>query len=226
MMILKMLLKTDFFNTNLPLLRRKYSAFEVEDLPGLWRLHWQWGGTTFVSTFYTCIDQACLLWGSITFVIFLTAQFTALDWGVQAVLWSGLTIAGTLLTLRLANYLRSIAPIAVLTDAWTGLMLAGIGLTDLGMVLHSSLILVNLCPLWLGLSAIGYLWSGWTLRSRAFALIGILHLAGIAVLPHLMDWQFLVTGVLMGASALILAVFQWDSGDVCAHLSRLGKREY
>jgi hypothetical protein len=218
-MIWQMLLQNDFFNTQLPLLRRKYSAFEVEDLPGLWRIHWQLGETTVLSTFYTRIDQACLLWGVISVIIFLTAQFTVIDWGMQAVIWSVLTSIGTISTARLVRYCRSVAPIAQLIDVWTWLMMIGIVLTNAGIFLGWAQILTQLCALWLGLSAIGYFWSGWNLRSRAFGLVGLLHLLGIGILPWVGAWQYLMTGILMGLSAILLAEFQWDSGDVCAHLA-------
>jgi hypothetical protein len=214
-----MLVQNDFFNTELPLLRRKYSAFEVDDLPGIWRIHWQWGEKTLISTFYTRIDQACLLWGIISVIIFLTAQFAVIDWGMQAVIWSALTSVGTISTARLAQYLRSVAPIAQLIDVWTWLMMIGIVLTNAGIFFSWAQVLTQLCPLWLGLSAIGYFWSGWNLRSRAFGLVGLLHLVGIAILPWVGAWQYLVTGSLMGLSAILLAEFQWDSGDVCAHLA-------
>ncbi|HEY9750532.1 MAG TPA: hypothetical protein V6C63_17755, partial [Allocoleopsis sp.] len=85
----------NFFNFDIPLLRLKESAFAIEDLPGLWRIHWQVGEQTIVSTFYTRIDQACILWGVISIAIFVTAHFLPISWSLQAIFWSVLTVVGT-----------------------------------------------------------------------------------------------------------------------------------
>jgi hypothetical protein len=91
--------------------------------------------------------------------------------------------------------------------------------TDLSIFLSWGSLMGQLCALWLVLNAIGYLYSGLKLRSRAFAVVGWIHLASVVLLPYLSEWQFLLTGVLSGGSPLLLAELQWDSGDVCAHLS-------
>lgn len=44
-------------------------------------------------------------------------------------------------------------------------MLVGTLLTDLGIFLNWGFVLLNLCPIWLGLSALGYLGTGWGSRN-------------------------------------------------------------
>jgi hypothetical protein len=206
-----------FFNANIPPLRRKHSAFDIEDLPGLWRIHWQLGNTTVVSTFYTRIDQACLLWGIISGVIFVTAQFLPLDWRVQAWLWSGLTLVGTVAMVNLAHRWARVEPLNHIIAAWVLLMVGGLVLTDLSVFLSWGQILAKLCPLWLGLNALGYFYTGLKMRSRAFFLIGLGQLLGVVALPYVENWQFLATGVFMGLSSIVMAELQWDSEGVCAN---------
>jgi len=215
----KFLFEPEWFGLTSPLLRRKRSAFEIEDLPGLWRVHWQLGDKTVLSTFYTRIDQACLVWGLISTLIFLIAQFCILDWQLQAVLWTGLTFIGTIAMLKLSHHWRAIKPLSDVIDAWVFLMLFGVVLTDLSVFLGWGQMLLHLCSLWLVLDGIGYLYTGAKMRSRAFAFIGVLNLAGLAVLPYVSAWQFLTTGLITGVSTLLIAELQWDSGDVCAHLT-------
>ena len=69
---------------------------------------------------------------------------------------------------------------------------------------------MNLCPIWLALSAVGYFATGLGLRSRAFMLAGLFHLLGIAILPLCIGWQFLATGLVMTANLLMFAETQWD----------------
>ena len=208
--------QTDFFNQEIPLLKRKQSAYAIEDLPGLWRLHWQLGQITVFSTFYTRIDQACLLWGIISAIIFLTAQFAAIDWATQAFFWSGLTLLGTGAMIKLSESWTTIEPLNHIISAWIVLILAGLVLTDLSIFLGWAPILTQLPFLWLALNALGYLYTGVKMRSRAFLLICLVHLLAIATLSYVGVWQFLETGVVIGLSAVLLAELQWDSSGVCA----------
>jgi hypothetical protein len=93
---------------------------------------------------------------------------------------------------------------------WVLLMLVGLVLTDLGIFLGWGEVLMRLCPLWLGLSTLGYLCTGLGLRSRTFAFVGLVHLLGIAILPYVEAWCFLATGTIMTVSLLLLAEWQWD----------------
>ena len=94
--------------------------------------------------------------------------------------------------------------------AWIILMLGGIAITDLGIYYGSGTILMHLCYLWLGLSAVGYFCTGWGLRSRAFIMAGLFHIFEILILPFCIGWQFLATGLVMTANLLVFAETQWD----------------
>lgn len=207
--------QTDFFNQEIPLLKRKQSAFAIADLPGLWRLHWQLGQVIVFSTFYTRIDQACLLWGIISGIIFLTAQFAPIDWATQAFFWSGLTLLGTGAMIKLSENCTAVEPLNHVLSAWIFLMLAGLVLTDLSIFLGWAPVLTQLPLLWLALNALGYFYTGLKMRSRAFLLICLVHLLAISTLSWVGAWQFLETGVVMGLSSILLAELQWDSSGVC-----------
>ncbi len=207
----------EFFNQAVPPLQRKESAFAIEDLPGLWRLHWQLGQTIIFSTFYTRIDQACLLWGIISGIIFLTAQFASIDWATQAVFWSSLTLVGTGTMVKLSKHCTAVEPLKQVSFAWVFLMLLGLVLTDLSIFLGWSPLLMQLPLLWLLLNALGYLYTGLKMRSRTFLLICLVHLLAIATLPYMSVWQFLETGLVIGLSSVLLAVLQWDSSGVCVN---------
>ena len=93
---------------------------------------------------------------------------------------------------------------------WIVLMFGGVTVTDLGIFWGSGTILMHLCTLWLGLSAVGYFCTGIGLRSRAFIMAGLFHIVGMAILPLFIGWQFLVTGLVMTANLLMFAETQWD----------------
>ncbi|WP_293258366.1 hypothetical protein [Microcoleus sp. PH2017_21_RUC_O_A] len=93
---------------------------------------------------------------------------------------------------------------------WVILMLLGLLLTDLGIFLGWGKVLANLCPLSLGMSGIGYLGTGWAVRSRALLAASLFHLLGILILPYTSGWSFLFTGGVMVFSLLVLAQWQWD----------------
>lgn len=205
----------NFFNPNAPLLCQKQNVLELPDMPGLWRCHWQVGNITVLSTFYTRLDQVCLIWGVISLAIFVTAQFSPISWTTQAIWWSALTVIGTVGMVALTpSWLRE-EGLGWVLDSWVILMLLGLVITDLGIFLGWGQVLMNLCPLWMGLVALGYLGTGFGMRSRALILTGLVHLLGIAILPYSGAMQFLATGIIMGGSSLLLAVYQWDSYGTC-----------
>jgi hypothetical protein len=203
-----------FFNPNAPLLCRKQNVLELPDLPGVWRCHWQVGNITLFSTFYTQLDQACIVWGVISIVIFGTAQFVPLSWMTQAVWWSALSLIGSVGMLALTpSWLKE--ELGWVVYSWIILMLLGVVVTDLSIFLSWGEMLMNLCPLWLGLIALGYLCTGIGMRSRALMLTAIVHLLCIWILPYVGEWQFLATGIITGGSSLMLAELQWDSFATC-----------
>jgi hypothetical protein len=57
--------------------------------------------------------------------------------------------------------------------------------------------------------------DGLGLRSRALIITGFVHLLAIGILPSVGAMQFLGTGIMMGGSSILLAVFQWDSFGAC-----------
>jgi hypothetical protein len=206
-----------YFNPNAPLLCRKQSVLELPELPGVWRCHWQLGNITVFSTFYTRLDQACLLWSVISIIIFGTAQFVPISWMTQAVWWSVLSAIGTVGMVALMPSWVKGEELGWILHSWVILMLLGLVITDLGIFLGWGTVLMNLCPLWLGLVALGYLCTGFGMRSRTLMLVGLVHILGIAILPYVGAWQFLATGIIMGGSVLLLAELQWDSSGVCGN---------
>ena len=198
------------FNLSEPLLRFKQKELDIQDLCGLLKVHWQIGQKTLLLNAYTRIDQVFLLWGLITGFIFLVAQFCPLSWHIQAVTWSILTCVGTAGMVYLTHFWVKVEKLHWVVYLWAGLMLLGIGITNLGIFLGIAQILLHLCPLWLSLSAVGYLAMGWGIGSRTFIICGIWHLLGIGFLPYVAEWQFLATGMVMASCLLLLAELQWD----------------
>jgi hypothetical protein len=199
-----------FFNPSEPIIRSKQEALDFQDRQGLLSLDLKLGDKTLISVFYTRIDQVFILWGLISAAIFITAQFAPISWVIQAGLWSALTLIGTMGMVVLTHFWVKVERLRWVLYFWVILMLTGVVLTDLSIFLSWGPILMRLCPMWMGLSALGYFGTGVGMRSRAFTLASIVHLLGIAVLPYLGGWQFLSTGIVMAASLLMFAGVQWD----------------
>lgn len=199
-----------FFNYSVPPLRRKQATLDIYDMEGLWLVNWQIGSFKLYSNFYTRIDQAFLLWGVLLVPMFTTAQFIPVSWSLQATLWSVLSAIGTIVMMSWSHYWVKSRRVEWLLYLWATLMLTGIILTNLGITFGWGEILLNLCPLWLGLSAVGYLCTGFAIRSRTILITGAVHLIGICLLQIWGEWQFLATGILMVCSLLLLAEFEWD----------------
>ncbi len=198
------------FDLKQPIIRRKQTALDFQDRQGLWQFTIAIRHKTLFSSFYTRIDQVFVIWGLITALVFFTAQFAPIDWVKQAIFWSVLTAIGTIAMTILTHFWVKVERLRWVLYFWVILMLGGVAITDLGILLSWGKILMNLCPLWLGLSAAGYFGTGWGLRSRAFIFAGLVHLLGILILPYFMGWQFLVTGIIMTANLLMFAETQWD----------------
>lgn len=200
----------NFFNTTEPILRRKQEALDFQDRQGLLQLKLCIKNKTLFSTIYTRIDQVFVIWGLISALIFITAQFTPISWINQAIFWSVLTVIGTVAMIVLTHFWVRVERLLWVLYAWVVLMLGGVLVTDLGIFCSWGQVLMHLSHLWLGLCAIGYFCTGVGLRSRAFIVSGIFHLLGVAILPYFMGWQFLVTGLIMTANLLVFAESQWD----------------
>ncbi|TBR61496.1 hypothetical protein BLD44_008920 [Mastigocladus laminosus UU774] len=199
-----------FLPLSQPLLREKQEELDIQDLEGLLRLDWKFGKFSLWSGFYTRIDQVFILWGLICAGIFLTAQFLPVSWYTQAILWSVLTFVASISMIVLTWFWVSVERLRWLLYGWVILMVAGVTLTDLGIFCGWGTVLMHLCPLWLTISAAGYLLTAWGVRSRTFLIMAIIHLTSIAVLPLCSGWQFFATGIVMAASLLVLAEWQWD----------------
>jgi hypothetical protein len=199
-----------FFNPEAPLIRAKQKSLDVQDLQGVWQVRLKIRDRTLLKRTYTRIDQAFMLWGVITATIFTTAQFLPIDWSIQAAIWTPLTFFGTVCTIAFTHFWAKVERLRWVVYFWSVLMMAGVAITDLGVYFAQADILVHLCPIWLGLSAIGYFATGLGLRSRALLLTGVAHLLGIAALNYLEGWQYLATGAVMGGCLLLLAEMQWD----------------
>ncbi|MEG4349168.1 hypothetical protein QUA74_05420 [Microcoleus sp. LAD1_D3] len=199
-----------FFNYSVPPLRRKQLNIDVQDVEGLWQVQFPLGQERFYSTFYTCLDRACLLWSLLLIPMFGTAQFLSVSWMLQAGLWSALSLVGTAAMVSMTYSWVKIERLIWVLYGWVILMLLGLLLTDLAIFYSWEKVLANLCPLWLGMSGIGYFGTGWAVRSRALLAASLFHLLGILILPYTDGWSFLFTGVLMVFSLLVLAELQWD----------------
>lgn len=199
-----------FFNLTVPPLRRKQPCLDIHELPGLWCVHLQFGNMTLYSTFYTQVDRACIIWSLISVAIFFTAQFFPLDWRFQAVLWSVLTLVGTVLMVAWTRFWVKEEGVSWVLYFWVILMVAGLVITDLGIYLSWGEVLIRLCDLWLFLSAVGYVCTGLAVRSRAIILVGAFHVLCMFMLPLFRAWQFLVTGAVQAIGLLVLAQWQWD----------------
>lgn len=207
----------NFFNPDIPLISRKKSAFAIQNMPGLLRVHWQIRQFVILSTFYTRHDQACLLWGGVSSGIFITAQFLPVSWLVQAIIASTLTLLSVIGTVALTWNFTAVERLTWVLYSWISLMVLGALITDLSILLHWGTVLLHICSLWLGLSAVGYLITGWGMRSRTLLFIGLLHLFTISLLPYFMGWQPLITGIVISGSAFLIAELQWDSYGVCGY---------
>ena len=199
-----------FFHPSRPVLRPKQQALDIQDLEGLLQVNLRFGQKSLYKTAYTRVDLGIMLWVPIVAVIFTTAQFSPISWQTQAMLWSALTLIGALAMTALTRYWAKIEQVSWVVYAWGLLAIAGLAITDLAIFQGLPLILINLCPLWLGLSAVGYILTGIGLRSRALLLCGLAHAGAIFLLPYVMAWQFIFTGLVMKACLILLAELQWD----------------
>jgi hypothetical protein len=210
-----------FFNPDILWFHRKASAFAIQDCPGLWRIHWRIGNQVILSTFYTRHDQACLLWGILSGLIFFTAQFLPISWTVQAIASSVLSVAGVGGMAALTYAYSKLERLGWVLHTWIYLILFGLLLTDLGIFCGIGQILIHICPLWLGLSAIGYGCTGIGMRSRTFILASLIHAAAIPALSWVGGWQPLTTGIVISLTVILIAELQWDAHGVCGHTQPL-----
>jgi hypothetical protein len=199
-----------FFNYSFPPLRPKQLNMDVQELEGLWHVQFPLGKDRFYSKFYTCLARSCLLWILLLIPMFGTEQFFPVSWMLQAALWSVFSLGGTAAMVSITYPWVKIERLTWVLYGWVILMFLGLLLTDLGIFFCWQKLLANLCPLWLGISGIGYLGTGFAVRSRALLPASLFHLSAILILPYTGGWSFLFTGAIMGFSLLVLAELQWD----------------
>ncbi len=162
----------------------------------------------------TELDQAFVLWGLIALLIFSLAQFSTLSWPVQAVLDASLTGATVAATSGLTWQIAEIAKLRWVVFLWALLMPLGMVVTAYGIFCGVSFILINLCPLWLGLCALGYLAMAVGMRSRCFGACSLVHGAAIAGLAIHPGWQFFTSGLVMALTLFFFSVVPWDMREV------------
>jgi hypothetical protein len=199
-----------WFNFQKPIFCRKQQALDIQDLRGLLRINWKIKDRIIFSSLYTRIDQSLIIWGLVTAAIFATAQFLPFSWYLQSIFWSLLTLIATIIMVVMTWFWATVERLIWVIYCWAFLMLAGLLFTDISLFAGWGSALIYLCPLWLFISALGYFCTGLALHSRAFFLIGTIHLLTIEALPYVGGWQFLVTGGVMTISLLFLAELQWD----------------
>jgi len=199
-----------FFNYSVPPLGRQQLNMDVQELEGLWQVQLPLGKERFYSKFYTCLARACLLRSLLLIPMFGTAQFFPVSWMLQAGLWPVLGLVGTAAMVSMTYSWVKIERLTGVLYGWVVLMLLGLLLIDLGIFLGWEKVLRNLCPLWLRMSVIGYLGTGFAVRSRALLAASLFNLSGLLILPYTDGWSFLFTGAVMVFSLLVLAEMQWD----------------
>ncbi|MGD1898600.1 MAG: hypothetical protein ACFB16_16795 [Phormidesmis sp.] len=159
---------------------------------------------------FTEIDRAFLVWGALTLIMFSMGQFSAMSWTTQAILDAALTGAGIVATSGLTWAIASSAKLRWVVFLWAALMTAGTIATAYGIFYSSTLILLHLCLLWLGLCSIGYGAMAIGMRSRCFTATCLVHLGAIAGLGYTSSWQFFSSGLIMALTLFFFSVVPWD----------------
>jgi len=162
------------------------------------------------SVYFSEIDQAFLVWGAVTVFIFSLAQFSAMSWTTQAVLDAALTGAGIAITSGLTWAIAMDATLRWVIVLWAVLMSAGTVTTVYGIFCSNVLILLSLCPLWLGLCGAGYGAMAIGMKSRCFTAACWVHFVAIAGLHYLPNGQFFSTGLVMALTLFFFSVVPWD----------------
>lgn len=200
-----------FLNSWKPIIRRKQTQLDIQDLEGL--IYWRWkiNKNLEFSGLYTRIDQIFLIWGCITGLIFLIPHFfPIISWTYQAIAGSILSLIGIIVMAGFAGFWVKVEQLRWLVYLWSGLVVVGIGLTDYGIFTGSGLILMHLCSIWLTVCVIGYAAMGWGIQSRSFLIVAGLHALTVPLIQIVPNFQFLTTAAVMSGSLFLLAELQWD----------------
>lgn len=176
----------------------------------LLKRHFTRGLHALPSICFTEIDQAFLVWGAVTSVIFAIAQFSTISWATQAMLDAALTGAGIAITSGLTWAIASSAKLRWVIFLWAGLMIVGTIATTYGIFYSSALVLSNLCLLWLGLCVVGYGAMAIGMQSRCFTAACLVHLVAIPALSYTLSCQFFTSGLVMALTLFFFSVVPWD----------------
>ncbi|MGB3788123.1 MAG: hypothetical protein WA949_08935 [Phormidesmis sp.] len=186
----------------------------VQDLGGLLNIRFQpyfkLKAQNWLSFHFSSIDQAFLVWGGLTLIIFLTGQFSSMSWMTQATLDAALTGTGIAWASGLTWTLIDDKRLNWVIFLWAGLMTLGMSVTAYGIYGCVSGIMVSLCPLWMGLCALGYGAMAAGMRSHAFTAACLVHTLAIPVLYHQPSWQYLTTGLVISLTLLFFSIVPWD----------------
>lgn len=177
--------------------------------------------TTLSTIYFSEIDQAFLVYGALTLVIFSLGQFSTLSWTMQALLDAALTGVSIATTSGLTWAISSSAKLRWVILLWAVLMSVGTVATVYGIFCGSALILSNLCLLWLGLCVAGYGAMAIGMRSRCFTVACLVHFCALALplcksiagLSCISGWQFFSTGLVMASTLFFFSVVPWDMQD-------------
>lgn len=202
----------DFNNISTP--HTQAEALSMQDLNGLLRIHLKQisrkPSLTLPSICFTEIDQAFLIWGWLTVVIFSFAQFSTLSWTTQAIIDAALTGVGIATTSGLTWKLATSESLRWVIFLWAVLMSAGIVVTTYGIFCGVSLILMNLCVLWLGLCVLGYGAMAIGMRSRCFGAAFVAHVVATISVSLVPSCQFALSGLIMSTTLFFFSVVPWD----------------
>ncbi|MGB7248000.1 MAG: hypothetical protein WBC73_03595 [Phormidesmis sp.] len=198
------------FNLTQPLLPPHSETIGMRDLKGLMKAHLKQWDSVLSAVYLSELDQAFVAWGLIAIAIFSTAQFSPLSWTTQAMLDAALTGVGIAGTSGLTWQIAHIAQLRWVVFLWATLMTSGMIITAYGIFGGVGLILINLCPLWLGLCAAGYLAMSVGMRSRCFSACAVVHGLAIAGLEIYPGWQFFTSGLVMALTLFFFSVVPWD----------------
>lgn len=195
--------------SNQPLLRSKQHILDVQDLQGAWHVRHSVFGYVF-SSIYTRIDQIFALWGGLAVLMFASVHVLHVSWQHMATAWSLLTVIAVISMVAMVRFWAQVERLMWLVYSWAVLMLVGTAITNWGVFGYVGPILINLCPLWLGLCAVGHGLTGWGIRSRTFMVLAAVHGSAAFAITQLGSWQYATTGLIIGGSLLLLTQLQWD----------------
>lgn len=208
-----------FFDLSEPIPANSRAA-EVTSLGGALSTHLKRQAKRWIKVFSTIrlseLDQAFVGWGLAALLIFSLAQFSTVSWPVQAVLDASLTGATVAGTSGLTWQIAEVARLRWVVLLWAVLMSLGMGVTAYGIFCGVGLILINLCSLWLGLCALGYLAMAVGMRSRCFGACALVHGLAITGLTLHPGWQFFTSGLVMALTLFFFSIVPWDMREVAA----------